>query len=88
MVSMEESHKHLTSFSLKSIQSLLLLLNVGYHGYCSQIVRLVNEFVYECYLKGDWNVFLCSQSKLNLLIKHKIFLSYRFLYFSILFKDA
>lgn len=37
---MEDSHQHITSFPLKSIQSLLLLLTVGYHGYHSQMVGL------------------------------------------------
>lgn len=43
-----KTHQHITSFPLKSIQSLLLLLTVGYHGYRSRMVWLVHEFVYEC----------------------------------------
>lgn len=71
MVSMEDSHQQFTSFPLKSIQSLLLLLSVGCHGYGSQMVRLVHEFVYECYLEWIRMFFfcVCSQSKHNLLIE-------------------
>lgn len=48
LVPMEDSQQRITSFPLKSIQSLLLLLTVGYHGYRSRMVWLVHEFVYEC----------------------------------------
>lgn len=60
MVSTEDSHQHSTSFPLKSIQSLLLLLSVGYHGYRSQMVWLVHEFVYECYLEWMGMFFFCA----------------------------
>ena len=64
MVSMEDSHQCFTSLPLKSIQSLLLLLSVGYHGYRSQMVWLVDEFVYECYLEGIGMFFFCA-AKVN-----------------------